>query len=130
MKNILFISGCMAAASLLFSCKDEHLHNDHEAPVISIASPVEDAVYAAGDTIRVQGTVSDNEDLHELLIQLRMGGTVVYSETPEVHGLQSFGIDARFPVEGSMVPGSAHVIVIASDHSENVDSVRIGVILQ
>lgn len=126
MKNKFLFSAVLLITASFFSCTEEHDHGDHDAPVISITSPAGSAMFMNNDTIHITGMVTENDDLHELLVEIRKPDhTVLFSQAPTVHGLDTFLLDMVYPVTGMTSASDAQLVVIASDHSENIDSVVV-----
>lgn len=46
---------------------------DKEGPVIHIESPLSSETYVNGDTIHIHGDVEDNEEMAEVMVELRNG---------------------------------------------------------
>lgn len=86
----------LALLALFFlACKKD----DGDGPVITINQPLATATFANGDTIHVQGTVTDDEGLHEVFVELvntSDGDAVLWSAGGHTH-------DNPYTFEGSYV---------------------------
>ena len=122
----------MLASTQLNSCKKEDDHhdddaNDHDKPSVVISTPSNLQMYNNGDTIKIRGLVSD-ASLHELLVKIvnDSDSSVLYSETPTVHDLNTYSLNLNWKSAVS-IQTNASVIVVAEDHNLNVgsDTVKI-----
>jgi len=118
MKTNLLLTLAIILTISITSCKTED--TDTNPPVITLTTPVSEQDYAIGDTIFIQGDVTDNEALHELMIMLHKQetGEVVMHYTPVVHDMESFHIDTFF-VPTDIVHIHYHLKVEAWDHDNN-----------
>src|SRR5688572_11478861 len=55
---------------LLISCSKSSNEKDQETPVISISSPTTNQVFTAGETIHIRGTISDNQFISQVHIEV------------------------------------------------------------
>jgi len=97
---------------------------DEIAPVISIASPMANQVFSAGETVTIKATVTDNESLHMIHVIAidNTGGHWVHSEE-HVDG-KTFDINKTFVANA----GKNYTISIdATDHDENTATQEIKV---
>src|SRR5689334_3891774 len=58
-------SAILLLSVFLAGCLKDKSGNDHEAPVIQFLTPVNNAVYAPGATIKISGIISDNDIITE-----------------------------------------------------------------
>ncbi|MFN5251045.1 MAG: hypothetical protein ACK5DE_08340 [Bacteroidota bacterium] len=114
----------LAATALLMlaACeKEPHHHDDTDtvAPALSINSPSQMQVFNQGDTLYIQGSLSD-ASLHELSITLRddKDSSLLFSATPVVHGLSTYTLNS-FWVCNVKDHTNATLRITAHDHSEN-----------
>lgn len=116
--KIKFISLLATALVISFtSCKHEQ---DDTSPVITLSNPTDEQDFAIGDTIFIEGDVTDNEALHELMIMLSKEetGEVVMHLMPVVHEMPSYHIDTFFvPVDTSHI--HFNLVIDAWDHDNN-----------
>jgi len=56
----------VSAVIILAACKKDS--GDNEKPVINITSPMANEQFTAGETVNLQGSVTDNDELHEVHI--------------------------------------------------------------
>lgn len=121
MKRPSSIHFLIPALILAFAaCQDDHDHDDHGAPTITINSPTESLAINTGDTLHIDWVGTDDDDLHEALVVLENATTssVLFSDTPAVHGLATFTYSANVPV-GAVGPASLKLTVTISDHAEH-----------
>lgn len=123
---------CLMFSMLHFTaCKKDEAQdddlNDHDKPVITMTSPSDSLMYNNGDTIRINGTVTDHS-LHELLVTIvdNANDSVLYSQSPEVHDFTSYTIDMKWKAQVANHT-NASVIVVAEDHNSNISSDTIQV---
>lgn len=115
MKKLILIS--LALVFVLSSCKkEEEEKEDTEAPTLTITAPAGGTAFANNSTINIQGKVTDNDDLHELLIQVLQGSNVVYQSTPSVHGLKTYDFNVS---SSALSTGSYTIKVTVADHNDN-----------
>jgi hypothetical protein len=122
LKALIFLG--LLAAFTAVSC--EKHDNDHEAdtskPVVSVTSPLDLAVYSNGDTIRIKGTMEDNE-MHEAVVSIMDDTTnaVLFSYAPYVHEKTSITIDTFWKATVSKKT-KATLLMQAEDHASNLGS--------
>ena len=111
---ILLLVGTFAAC-IVASCKK---NPGPENPVITLTSPADTLVINVGDTISINGTVTDNESLHEVFISFKNNGSdsVLINDNPYTHGSKSYTF--RYTWYPSYT--STYTLnVIAQDHDLN-----------
>jgi hypothetical protein len=94
MKLTNIVSLALVALALV-ACKKE----DGEPPVISISQPLATASFSVGDTLSISGTVTDDEGLHEVFVNLvntSNGDSVLWSMGGHTH-------DNPYTFQGSYV---------------------------
>lgn len=134
-KSFLSILGILSIIFIVACKKDTATTTttdatDTEKPVVTITSPKADKMYMNGDTIRIQGTATENDELHEMKITLKntTKDTLLFSETPVVHALKSYTINTM-----CIAKATAHsdcvLTITASDHSSNVTTVTVPIML-
>lgn len=96
---------------------------ENKAPVISILEPAEGATFTLPDSAHIEGTASDDEDLHEMsvIIKSHMGDTV-FAEYPYVHAKKSYEFHYHFATADT---GMYHLHVKAADHDGNMDEKEV-----
>jgi hypothetical protein len=95
MKNLFAVLAVVTLTLLVIpSCKKK---NDlpHE-PIVNVLSPDNYSFYNSGDTVSLRAAVSDNEDLHEIRIEIKQGNLLVFGHYPYVHAKESFTADTIF----------------------------------
>jgi len=95
MKKLTVILLAMASVVLLVeSCKKK---NDlPQEPIVNVLSPENNSFYHSGDTVSLRAAVSDNEDLHEIRIEVKQGNLLVFGYYPYVHAKESITADTIF----------------------------------
>lgn len=123
MKNKLLILSLSAFIFTFTSCKDDHDHDDTGAPEITLSSPADQAEFGLNDTIHIHGNITDDHDLHELLVKLTRNGSgdTLLFFTPTVHALTEYHIDT-FYVANETSHQHYTLQVIAWDHENNSDT--------
>ena len=111
---ILLVVGAFLAA-IVASCKK----NPGPAnPVITLTSPADTLVINVGDTISINGTVTDNESLHEVFISFKdnSSDSVLINDNPYTHGSKSY----TFRYTWYATDASNYTLnIIAQDHDLN-----------
>ena len=117
MKKQFLISSALVAVVLLAinfsSCKKKA---ENQAPVVTLNEPDDNSSIAMGDSLHIEGTASDDEELHEMsvLVVSHMGDTVL-SDYPYVHGKKTYDFHYHFhPADTGMF----HLHITAEDHEE------------
>lgn len=139
MKTISIKSILLAVSSLsiifISSCKKDTTTTttdavDTEKPVVIITSPKANNKFMNGDTIRIQGTATENDELHEMKITLKntTKDTLLFSETPVVHALKSYTINTMC-IAKAIAHSDCVLTITASDHSSNVTTVTVPIML-
>ena len=106
----LFIS---AISGLVSSCKKEN-----QAPVVVVNSPTGAIMFSVGDTIGIQGRVSDDAGLHEAgIVLVKSTGDTIFTDYPYVHDLKTYSFQYYFL---PTVSGSYTLHVTAEDHMQAV----------
>ncbi|MEZ4910899.1 MAG: DUF4625 domain-containing protein [Saprospiraceae bacterium] len=106
MKSVQFSAIVLLLLVSTVSCSDD----DTTAPVISITSPVENAIYTAGQTIPLKGTVTDETELKEVRIQ---------NTAQVIDDKLKFVIDAEITNPDTIAPGNYVMQISAKDASGN-----------
>lgn len=130
--SIQYLSLAFIAISIFTSCKkeeDDHHDSDTTAPVVTMISPVNSNTFNKGDTVRIFAKVSD-ASLHELLVRIENDTTKMeyFRLTPEVHDQTYYEVDTYW-VNNVSSQIKASVIVLAEDHSSNIDSAVVKITL-
>ncbi|MFN8287930.1 MAG: DUF4625 domain-containing protein [Chitinophagales bacterium] len=122
MKKGLFFTLLMVSAGFLFTiqaCKDK----ENQAPVITLAEPADGEMVMLGDSVHIEFTATDDEELHEasVIIKSHMGDTV-YAEYPMVHGLKTYDYHEHYhPVDTGMF----HINIAVSDHDDKTTTKEV-----
>jgi len=117
MKNLIVVLSLVWSVSMVQSCKKK---NDlPQEPVVNVLSPDDNSFYHVGDTVFLKATMSDNEDLHEIRIEIKRGNLLVLGYYPYVHARESFTADTIFKCP-SVADTTGYVIEFeAEDHDYN-----------
>ncbi|MCS6933575.1 MAG: DUF4625 domain-containing protein [Chitinophagales bacterium] len=114
MKNIIIIFTVAAAlmTGALLSCQKKS-----EAPSVTITSPANNATIYLGDSLHIEGKLSDDESLHEAAIRVMApSGDTVMAEYPSVHDLKTYTFHYHYK---PLVTGVFLLQVVAEDHDGN-----------
>ncbi len=97
---------------LIHSCGK---NKDTSPPVISIYYPADTTVIHSGDTVHVEGMVTDDAGLHELFVSIEdiTAGTFAFYNHPYVHNSKTFHFKYQWVTSGSSVH---RLTVEAIDH--------------
>lgn len=118
--KIKFLSLLATALVINFaSCKHGH-DDDTEKPEIILTAPSNQQEFGLTDTIFITGHISDNNDLHELMVKLTRnedGDTLLYF-TPTVHALTEYHLDT-FYIANESSHKHYTLNITAWDHENN-----------
>lgn len=112
-KNLFFSVQLLTFfAFTISSCSDKK----NEAPVITLDEPANGETIVLGDSIHIEGMVTDDESLHELMIKVsNSAGATVFQSVPAVHNLKSY----TFHHHVTPFSADVHTLTItAADHEE------------
>ena len=110
------------------ACKKD---NDTQKPFIAIEEPMANDTIslASTDSIHIEFTASDNEELHEVSVSVRnSAGTSFLSSTEDVDKAV-YAYHEHFLHSGITGPTSFTLTIDASDHSENTESKTVSFIV-
>lgn len=89
--------------------------DDHEAPSISIIeAPINEAVFAENDTIRISGHIKDNEHLHGLIVAIMGEGSTNEQVNPTdcfavmLHEHETVEGESAYDFSANITVGQAH----------------------
>ncbi|MES2621172.1 MAG: Ig-like domain-containing protein [Bacteroidota bacterium] len=89
-RHYIFLSLIILSFSFyVSSCKK---NTGPSEPVITLLSPADTTVINSGDTVLIEGTVTDNKSIHELYFTFRNSvtdSTILYDH-PYAHGAKSY----------------------------------------
>lgn len=86
---------------------------ENKAPVITMLEPEDNSSVTVGNEIHVQGTMTDDESLHEAAILVIKGTDTILASYPTVHELTTYDFHAH---ADATTAGSYTVKVFAEDH--------------
>lgn len=121
--KIKFLSLLATVLVISFTSCDHGHDDDAENPEIILTTPSDQQQFGLTDTIDIVGYITDNHDLHELIIKLTRnedGDTLLYY-TPTVHALSEYHLDT-FYVANETDHKHYTLQIIAWDHENNADS--------
>lgn len=124
MKNkfILATLALTLALTFIYSCKKED-EEDHQKPVIMILKPSMNDTFSltTSDSIPIQFNTSDNDELHEVTVNVKnAGGTSVFTKSLDVDE-KSLAF-SHFFKPGSLSASSMFTLTVeVSDHHLNTD---------
>ena len=109
---------------------DNHIpvdNNDTSKPVIIIDKPVMNQVYVNGDTIRIQGNVTDN-GLYRGKVKIinDLNGLAMLDQAYEIHGLLSYVYNLAYKTSVTVATNYT-VSVEFEDHGLNVTTQTVKV---
>ncbi|MBE2229604.1 MAG: hypothetical protein IAE96_03040 [Chitinophagaceae bacterium] len=111
------ITSLVLTGLLLSSCHKGAEEKDRLPPVVSLSAPLENQVFSAGQTIRVQGTVTDDKFIAEIHLHVsnaQTGGLLI--DVHEYPAAASTNLDLPF----TAVAGTSYKVqVIAKDRGAN-----------
>lgn len=117
-KHFLTLSLAVVAALLITAtgCKK----NEAEKPQLEIASPTENAVFTSGSTINITGTVSDEDELHEMSIKVmrHSDDSLIQEWYPTVHSMESYTFNETLVINVT-TDTEFHVEVEVEDHDDD-----------
>lgn len=127
MKNSIYI--LFAGAFLITSCQHEPGH-EPEAPEIDVTNPASSVAYQNGDTIHMEATLRDEDELHEATVMINDPTDTFFFYQPYVHELDSFVVDTFWVVSGISGPTPAFATYHAENHHEKSTTINLSILLQ
>jgi len=128
----LLVSVIMASCGKVGYAQDENPdaidQNDDIFPVITVSKPTANQVYASGDSIIVEGAVTDNKIVYKGKVQIKNDGNnfVVADNNYESHYLQL--INYRLAYKAVVTaPTDFTVLIEFQDHGANVSTTTLKV---
>lgn len=110
MKTILFTAFALTVA--ITSCKKKS-----DAPVVSITSPANNSSIVLGDSIHIEGKLTDDKSLHEAAIYVMSPGEdTLLKDYPYVHEKKTHSYHYHYKPDSL---GVYLIQVIAEDHDAN-----------
>ncbi len=92
------------------SCSKEEAN---QAPTIALVEPEMNATVTLGNEIHVEGTATDDNELHEMAIWITYMGDTVKTLYPTVHALKTYDFHTHYE---PVAAGSYTVNVVVADH--------------
>ena len=112
-KHIIFLSLTLIAtiAFTISSCAKKNA-----APVIDIQEPLNNEMVTLPDSVHVEGTITDDESLHEAsIVIIKSTGDTAFQDYPYVHDLKKYDFHYHFHPSTA---GTYTLHVTAADHKE------------
>ena len=136
-RNFYFIGMLVLASVVLVSCSkvgspgEETLdaidQNDDVLPTITISKPTASQVYASGDSIIVEGKVTDDKIVYKGKVQIKNDANNLVAENYyESHFLQAINYRLAYKAVVT-VPTDFSVLVEFQDHGANTSTATIKV---
>ncbi|HLP21203.1 MAG TPA: Ig-like domain-containing protein [Chitinophagales bacterium] len=115
-----------AIAVTIGSCSKK---TENQPPVVNLEEPAANETFALSDSVHIEGTVTDDESLHEMsVVVTNATGNKVFEQYPTVHELTTYSFHYHFH------PGTAgtyNLEVTAEDHDgERATATRAFVVAQ
>ena len=121
--NIRVLLIIIVGISFLFSCSKD---KDVEKPIISITSPVELQKIDGGDTIKIIGTITDDQNVELITITLRdKVNTSILStitKTPNKTGTKSYALNVNYPFDNLHLSSGQYDFNITASDGENTST--------
>lgn len=124
-KTTAIVIATLTTAIFAQSCnKEEH---GNQAPVITLEEPEENTVVQAGSALHIEGSATDDDQLHEGRFQLITdGGASLWDTALTVHGLSEYNFHTHYHTTVSDTT-NATLKVTFSDHDELVTTKEVAV---
>lgn len=139
MKKHFYLIGMLVLASaIMISCtkvgagEEENIdaidQNDDVFPVATVSKPTANQVYASGDSIIVEGKVTDNKIVYKGKVQIKndTNNFVMADAYYESHFLQAINYRLAYKAEVT-VPTDFSILVEFQDHGANISTATIKV---
>jgi len=118
-KYILYIT---IVCILLEACKK----GDEEAPSLSISQPIENEQYQAGDTIRVKGIASDDEQVTSIKISLLDGNYTSVVTTKYIQpNVKEYILNEDFILDEPNLVSGVYTLQVSATDGENTSNAFI-----
>lgn len=127
MKRSIYIF--LAGVLMITACQHQP-DPEPAAPEIDITNPPSDVIFNNGDTIHMEGTLSDEDALHEASILISDTADTFFIYQPYVHDLQSFDVDTFWVVTGITGDTPSYVTFQAENHHEKSTTINLSVLLK
>lgn len=134
-----FVSIVFSASVLILSCSkvgsasddgDQNAidQNDDVFPVIAVSRPMANQVYTSGDSIIVEGKVTDDKKMYKGKVQIKNDGNnfVVAENYYETHFLSAMNYRLAHKAEVTS-PTDFSILIEFRDHGENTSTASIKV---
>ena len=139
MKKYFFLTALVVLTSVMvISCskvgagQEENLdaidQNDDVFPVVTVSKPTANQLYASGDSIIVEGKVTDNKIVYKGKVQIKndANNLVMADSYYESHFLQAINYSLAYKAEVT-VPTDFSILVEFQDHGANTSTTTIKV---
>ena len=112
-KQIIFLSLTLIAT---VACTISSCAKKNAAPVIDIEEPLNNDSTSVGDSLHIEGKITDDESLHEAgIVIIKSTGDTAFQDYPYVHDLKTYNFHYHFHLSTA---GTYTLRVTAEDHKE------------
>lgn len=116
-KIFIYFMAIFVFAFLVQSCKK---NNDlPQEPIVNVLSPANNSFYHSGDTVLLRATAFDNEDLHEMRVEIKQGSLLVFGDYPYVHAQENYTVETIFECPVVLDTTDYLIEFEAEDHEYN-----------
>ncbi len=119
--SVFFLAALASCSKAGKAGTDPHVSDfsDNTTPVVEVYNPVQDQVFTSGDTIKIEGKVTDNS-LYRGSIRITNddNGTILKEQLYEIHGYQLYNFGLSYKTSVSSVSNYA-ITVQYVDHGLN-----------
>ncbi len=126
MKKSIYI--LFAGAFLITSCAHDP-EPEPASPEIDVTAPSV-VVFNNGDTIHMEATLRDEDELHEALVMVNSSTDTFFIYDPYVHELDSFVVDTFWVVNGITGDTPAFTTFNAENHHEKSTTINLSILLK
>lgn len=124
-KTISVIAISAAAIFFIQSCDKK---KDNQPPVITLTSPTEGTVVANGDELHINGTATDDDQLHEGRFQILPtdGSAALLDTSFSVHGLKEYHFHEHYHLHVTTTTNAVFKVTFI-DHDEALTTKEVSV---
>jgi hypothetical protein len=125
--SVIMIS-CLKAGSESEGSQDAIDQNDDVFPVITVSKPTASQVYTSGDSIIVEGKVTDDKRLYKGKVEIKndANSVVIADSYYETHYLEA--INFRLAYKAIVTaPTDLSILIEFRDHGDNISTATIKV---
>lgn len=108
--TLLALAVIAAMSFAIASCSKEETN---AAPTITLVEPENNSTVTLGNEIHVEGTATDDNELHEMAIWITYMGDTVENSYPTVHAMKTYDFHTHYEATAA---GTYTVNIVAADH--------------